>query len=256
MTARTIPGTRSHSPATSRMTTRLFTSALFAGLIAGLIAVLLQFLLMEPLILEGEAYETGAKMHFKGVLVLSEETAPAAGAEPLTHDDAPENLWRRYGLAFAADFIVFVAWGLLMVAGFALVERFGHRVTVKEGLLWGIAGYVAVQLSPALGLPPELPGTPAAALEARQIWWVVTAITTAIGLAFLGYGGRLLYWAIGVALLIAPHLIPAPRLDGYGGLAPPELSGEFVAHSLAVSLVVWVCLGLAAGYFWNRHRTA
>lgn len=262
MTAHTIAGTRWHSPATSGMTTRLFTSALFAGLIAGLIAVLLQFLLMEPLILEGEAYETGAKVHFKGAQLLGEQPAPAPSAAPLAHDHAhdhdhaPENLWRRYSLAFAADFVIFVAWGLLMVAGFALVERSGHRVSVKEGILWGIAGYIAIQLSPALGLPPELPGTPAAALEPRQIWWVVTATTTAVGLAFLGYGGRLVYWATGVVLLIAPHLIPAPHLDGYSGVAPPELSGEFVAHSLAISLVVWVCLGLAAGYFWNRHRAA
>ena len=62
------------------MTTRLFTSALFAGLIAGLIAVLLQFTLVEPLILEGEEYETGNKSHFGGVLVLNEALEAAGEA--------------------------------------------------------------------------------------------------------------------------------------------------------------------------------
>ena len=46
------------------MTLKMLTSALFAGLLAGLITVVLQYFLMEPLILEAEDYETGAKfMH-------------------------------------------------------------------------------------------------------------------------------------------------------------------------------------------------
>lgn len=239
------------------MTTRLFTSALFAGLIAGLIAVLLQFTLVEPLILEGEEYETGNKSHFGGVLVLNEamEAAGEAASEP-EEEEEPENMLKRYSLAFFADFIVFVGWGLILVAGFAVADRFGRKVTVKDGLLWGIAGFTAVHMAPGIGLAPELPGTPAAELELRQMWWVTTVIATTLALALFAYGRSALFIAIGLVLLIAPHMIGAPRLIGYAGLAPPELSGEYVARSLAVSMAIWATLGLAAGYFWNRHADA
>ena len=234
------------------MTTRLFTSAVFAGLIAGLIAVLLQFTLMQSLILEGEEYETGNKSHFGGVLVLN-EALEASGEAATEVAEEPENLLKRYSLAFFADFIVFVGWGLIMVAGFAVADRFGRKVTVKDGLLWGIAGFTAVHMAPAIGLAPELPGTPAAELELRQLWWITTAIATALALALFAYGRSALFVVAGLALLIAPHLIGAPRLDGYAGLAPPELSGEYVARSLAVSMAIWAVLGLAASYFWNRN---
>ncbi|MCF6315394.1 MAG: CbtA family protein [Marinosulfonomonas sp.] len=234
------------------MTTRLFTSAVFAGLIAGLIAVLLQFALMQSLILEGEEYETGNKSHFGGVLVLN-EALEASGEAATEVEEEPENLLKRYSLAFFAQFIVFVGWGLIMVAGFAVADRFGRKVTVKDGLLWGIAGFAAVHMAPAIGLAPELPGTPAAELELRQLWWVTTVIATAMALALFAYGRSALFVGIGLILLVAPHLIGAPRLDGYAGLAPPELSGEYVARSLAVSMAIWAVLGLAAGYFWNRN---
>lgn len=235
------------------MTTRLFTSALFAGLIAGLIAVLLQFTLVEPLIFEGEEYETGNKSHFGGVLVLNEALEPAGSDTAEPEEEEPEDLFKRYSLAFFADFIVFVGWGLIMVAGFAVADRFGRKVSVKDGLLWGIAGFTAVHMAPAIGLAPELPGTPAAELELRQIWWVTTVIATALALALFAYGRSAVFVAIGLVLLVAPHVIGAPRLAEYAGLAPPELSGEYVARSLAVSMAIWAVLGLAAGYFWNRN---
>jgi len=53
---------------------------------------------------------------------------------------------------------------------------------MNSGLLWGAAGFLIFSGSPALGLPPELPGMTAAALDARQTWWIGTVIATAIGI--------------------------------------------------------------------------
>ena len=233
------------------MTTRLFTSALFAGLVAGLIAVLLQWSIMEKLILEGEEYETGNKNHFAGVLVIN-EVAEANDQAVIEDEEEPENLFKRFSLAFFASFVVFVGWSLMMTAGFAIAEKFGKRITIKDGLLWGIAGYAAVHMLPSIGLPPELPGTPAAELELRQLWWVSTVVASVLGFALIAYGQSVFYVVIGLALLVAPHLIGAPHMEGYSGLAPPELSGEYVARSLAVGMIAWAVLGLAAGYIWNR----
>ncbi len=245
------------------MTARLFTSALFAGLVAGLIAVLLQWSLMESLILEGEAYETGAKIHFAGVPGVSDHAHTGTEAADHPHDpvpeadpveEAPEDLVKRFSLAFFADFTTFVAWSLLLVAGFATAEKYGHRVSVKDGLIWGIAGFAAIHIMPGIGLAPELPGQPAADLQARQLWWAGTALAAVAAFAMLAYGRTALWIAIGLALLIVPQLIGAPRLAEFTGVAPPELSGEYVARSYAVSFMTWIVLGLTAGYFWNRGQ--
>ena len=56
----------------------------------------------------------------------------------------------------------------------------------------------------------------------------------------------------GVALLALPHLIAAPNPELVGGPVPPELAGQFVAASLATSLVFWAMLGWFAGKFYER----
>ena len=240
------------------MTIRLFASALFAGLAAGLIAVLLQGFLMERLILEAEEYESGAKVHFAGVPGATDDAAVSAEHDHTTHEHAePEDsgIFHRFSLAFAADFIVFVAWGLVMVAGFAVAERLGRPVTIYAALLWGIGGFAAVHILPGIGLPPELPGIPAADLAARQFWWIATVVASIVGLGLIGYSGKNPFMVgFGVIILALPHLIGAPVLDSFAGVAPPELAGEYVARSYAVAFFAWITLGLTAGYFWNRGK--
>jgi len=256
------------------MTTKLFTSALFAGLAAGLIAALLQFSLVEPLILEGEEYESGARIHFAGAGNdhHAEENDHHAADDPLAADtvhhandeqdqgnnDASspadqQNIALRFVLVFFTDLIVFVGWGLLLVTGFAVAERYGHRMSLKNGLLWGGAGFIAVHMAPGIGLPPELPGIPAADLQMRQVWWLATVLATAAALALFAFGRGYGFILLGLALLVAPHLVGAPQVATFTGLAPPELAGELVARSLAISLTSWAVLGLVASFFWSRN---
>ena len=225
------------------MTKHLVSSAIFAGLAAGLCAALLQLLFITPLLLEGELYETGARMHFGAVDAAPQSVAgaPALSGEPM-----------RHVLTMAMDLVTYTGFALLMVAGFALAERRGTRVTARAGLIWGLAGFLAVQLAPAVGLPPELPGTTAADLVARQIWWVATAAATVAGLALIAFGGDLPKGLIGAALILLPQLIGAPHLDTYFGIAPPELSAQFATASLGVAAASWAVLGLVAAHFWSR----
>jgi cobalt transporter subunit CbtA len=119
-------------------------------------------------------------------------------------------------------------------------------------LLWGIAGFVAFQLAPALGTPPELPGTPAPDLGDRQLWWWFTVAATATGLALLAYGRKPVFVGLAVVLLAAPHVIGAPSLEGFGGVAPPEVASFFAARVLGVGMAVWALMGWVAGYVWER----
>lgn len=224
------------------MTKHLVSSAVFAGLAAGLCAALLQLLFVTPLLLEGELFETGARIHFAvGAAPQSEAGNVSLGGEPV-----------RHVLTLAMDLVTYTGFALLMVAGFALAARRGIRVTPRGGMVWGLGGFLAIQLAPAVGLPPELPGTMAADLAARQIWWVATAASTIGGLALIAFGGDLLKGLAGAALILLPQLVGAPHPEAHFGIAPPELSAQFATASLGVAAAGWAILGLATAYFWTR----
>lgn len=225
------------------MTKNLLSSAVFAGLIAGLFAALLQFVFVIPLLLEGELYETGARVHF----AVEGTTQSIKHAPPLGND------WSRHLMTIGFNIVTYAGYGLLLVAamGFAR-ERFGAVLTAKMGLIWGLGGFVAVQLAPAMGLPPELPGTIAAELGPRQMWWTGTILATTAGLGIIAFAGGLWKQAIGLVLILLPQFIGAPHLDTYYGIAPPELAGEFTTASLGTAAFGWSLLGYFCAYFLGR----
>lgn len=224
------------------MNKNLLTSAVFAGVSAGLIAALLQFIFVIPTLLEGELFETGARIHF-GADGSPESTR---GAPPLGGD------WARHLMSVGFNVVTYVGFGFLMLAAMAFAEQRQLTViTPKQGIIWGLAGFIAVQLAPAIGLPPVLPGTIGADVDARQAWWLGTIVASVIGLWVLAFGRGIIALG-GVALLAAPHLIGAPTLDAYWGVAPPELAAQFVTYSLGSAAAGWTCLGFLAAWFWTR----
>lgn len=128
----------------------------------------------------------------------------------------------------------------------------GDRIDARHGLLWGAAGFVAASLMPALGLPPELPGTPAADLVDRQVWWLATAVASAAGIALIAFGRHWAVKAAGLALFVLPHVIGAPPPPGHQVAYPGALAGEFVIASLVVSAVLWTLAGFSAGWLHRR----
>ena len=237
----------------------MLSSALFAGFAAGLLFALLQYLLVEPKILLAERYESRELVHFQGVAAesssssMSALTMPAAkSAVPdVAKDTQPETTRRAFTVLFAA--LIYSGYGLVMMAAIQLAVQFGVKIGLAQGLLWGLAGFASFQLMPALGLEPELPGTPAADLTARQVWWAGTAICTGLGLWFLAYGTALWQRALGVAVLAIPHIWGAPELTAFGGVVPPELASSFAARSLGVGLISWMTLGGLLVTFWHSE---
>lgn len=257
------------------MINRMLPSALFAGFAAGLIAALLQFVFVEKLILLAEEYETGARVHFAGVVPAdghdhdhaamdadATQVAGDAAAEPAAegheheHDTGAEaSPLKRHSLTVLFAALTYTGFALVLVAALAAAETVaGHRPDLKAGLLWGLAGFAAFQLAPAVGLEPELPGTMAAALENRQIWWAGTVASTGAGLALLAFGRGIPAWIGAIVLLALPHVVGAPELDGFSGITPPELAARFAARSLAVGLAAWLVLGAVAARFWSGQQ--
>lgn len=233
------------------MVYRLLAGGLFAGFAAGLLAALLHFAFLQEIILTGEQYESGALVHLE-----PNAGAQGAAAPDHAHGAAEAQGFGRNALTVLFTCLVYSGYGLMLVAGFALAEALGHRTDAQAGLLWGIAGFAAFQLAPALGLPPELPGTVAADIAARQVWYFGTVLVTGLALALLAFGRGPLVWAAAAALFAAPHLIGAPEAGQYLGVAPPELAALFASRVLGVGLIVWAALGFVAGALWQRSAAA
>lgn len=245
---------------------RMLTGALFAGAAAGLIAALLHFAFVQQVILLGEQYESGELVHFQNAMPAPDGHAHDHGDDH-AHDEghadgaahphgAAGSDLQRNALTVAFTVLIYVSYAVMLFAGFGLAESTGRRIDAQTGLLWGLAGFAAFQLAPAMGLPPELPGTVAADLAERQVWWWMTVGLTAGGISLLAYGRKVWMFVLAGAALALPHAIGAPQIEGYWGVAPPEVGALFAARVLGVGLVVWAVLGWIGGHLWSRGRPA
>jgi cobalt transporter subunit CbtA len=224
-------------------------SAFGAGLAACLIVSLVQVFTTQPLILHAEVYENAGGGHEHAAPISGDPAA--AVAEEAAHEEewAPGDGFERVFYTVLANLLMGVSVALVLVGAMALK---GDKVDARTGLLWGIGGFLAVSLLPGLGLPPELPGTAAADLGARQAWWLSTAAASAAGLAALAFGKQWGWKAGGIALLVAPHVIGAPEAPTLEAAYPAALSGEFVAASLVASAVLWAAAGFFGGWLHQR----
>ncbi|WMS43646.1 CbtA family protein [Acuticoccus sp. MNP-M23] len=226
------------------MFSKILTSALFAGALAGLVAGVLQLIFVQPVLLHAELYETGALVHF-GAEGASGTATVAGGIDVL-----------RDGLSLLFSMLVYTGYALVLLPLMAVAERRGVAVTARRGIVWGLAGFAAVQFAPAFSLAPEVPGVAAADVVLRQIWWWATVISAGAGLWLIAFSRNWLGVVGAVVLLLAPHLIGAPEPDGFTGPVPTELGATFAARALGVGAMAWGLLGLFAAVFWRSEQAA
>ena len=222
------------------MYSRFLISALFAGACAGLIAGLLQLIFVQPVLLHAELYETGELVHFGGAAVSA-------------HPDLPGFDAMRDGLSLIFTMLTYTGYALILLAAMGIAEDRGARIDGRNGLIWGVAGFVAFHLAPGVTLAPEVPGVAAADVSARQIWWFATVATAGVALWLIAFGRNWGVWVIAAVLLMAPHVIGAPQPDVFTGPVPTEIGALFAARALGVGLAAWALLGSFAGYFWQRE---
>jgi cobalt transporter subunit CbtA len=147
---------------------------------------------------------------------------------------------------------------LVVAVGFALMLAglYTLRAPTKtsQGLLWGLAGYATFVLAPTLGLPPELPGTAAADLAQRQVWWIGTAASTAVGIALIVFSRHWLMKVLGAAILAVPHVIGAPQPEVHSMLAPEALETRFKIASQLTNVAFWLALGVISAWLFRRKN--
>jgi cobalt transporter subunit CbtA len=185
---------------------------------------------------------------------LAEAANPVAVAHAHYHGAEAEGSGMLFGLdrfggTLFANLVIGAGFGLILTAVSLMA---GQAITAANGVLWGAAGWLAVHLLPAIGLPPELPGSPAAELAARQTWWSVTVVLSAIGLYLVGLRPETWAKVGGVVLIAVPHIIGAPYPDDITSNVPALLAAEFAVAALATGLFFWIVLGLALGLINDR----
>lgn len=215
---------------------RIAAAALLAGILAGLLLTAVQKIQVIPLLLQAETYEAAAAPH-------------AAAHAHQAHAWQPENGWERTLYTGLADVSVAIGFALLLAA--ALCVR-GAAGGWRTGLLWGLAGYAVFFVAPALGLPPQVPGTEAAPLADRQLWWLIAVLCTGAGLALVVFVPGWMVKILGAALLVAPHLIGAPQPPLHASAAPLELAHAFIYASAIANAVLWLALGSLTGFFYRK----
>lgn len=241
------------------MIIRLVSAALVAGFLAAVVATGLQLTLTSPLILAAERYETQASLtapaaspivqvHFVQQIHTGHEHG-SAGADAAPAEWQPGPGLPRMAFTALATLVGGVGYALLL--GAALIAC-GREPTPETGLRFAVAGFLAVALAPALGLPPELPGMEAAPLAERQFWWIMTAAATAMGLYLIAIRQAPIAVAGGLVLVVAPHLAGAPETSHAASALPAGYAAQFAARSLGIAFVFWSVIGLSFGWAWTR----
>ena len=225
-------------------------SAALAGLMVGVVISVAQFFGTVPLIQNSEVYERKASAE-------APPTGHEQAAAPHEHDKArshdsewePEDGFQRNAFTVAANILTAIGFALLLTGVYAIR---GRPVTWREGLLWGLGGFVVFTAAPGLGLPPELPGMPVAELAARQTWWIATAAATAIGLCLLAFSSAAWAAVLGLGLIALPHLIGAPLAPEFHSEVPAALSHRFIVMVTLTSLLFWALLGVSTSIAFGR----
>jgi cobalt transporter subunit CbtA len=227
------------------MIKRIARTAGFTGLLGALLLTLLQSFWVAPLIQQAETYE-------KAPAAVHEHNEAMAAHEHDAEAWEPEDGWQRVLSTTGGNLVVAVGFAL-MLAGLYTLRAPGRT---REGVLWGLAGYAVFCLAPTLGLPPELPGTAAADLTQRQIWWAGTAASTAVALALIVFGRSWLLKLAGAVILVIPHWVGAPQPEVHASLAPEALESQFKWASQLTNAAFWLALGLISAWLFRRKEAA
>lgn len=251
---------------------RLIWCALGVALLLGSAQTMLQRLQTVPLILAAEVFEESK--------TETAPLAPEAATATHTHADAtahehehgsaeewsPAEGFERTAWTWVANVLHAFSMALLALAtmGFWAYRRAVKSLSETHGVKLAFAvaasGWLSLHFWPSLGLHAELPGMDAAALQARQAWWVLAVGCSGLACAAVAFGTRTWKFAVAALLLAVPFVVGAPQhsgdaLAGFSGEAHAqmaELERQFVWATTWLSLSFWVLLGALNAWVFTR----
>lgn len=251
---------------------RLIWCALAVALLLGSAQTVLQRLQTVPLILAAEVFE-----EHKTEAVATPSPADAATtththADGAAHEHGSAEEWspaegfERTAWTWVANVLHAFSMALFALAamGFWAYRRAAKSLSETHGVKLALAvaasGWLSLHFWPSLGLHAELPGMDAAALQARQAWWVLAVGCSALACAAVAFGTRTWKFALATLLLAVPFVVGAPQhsadaLAGFSGEAHAqmaELARQFVWATTWLSVSFWVLLGALNAWVFTR----
>lgn len=229
---------------------RIIFSALMIGFLTGLLHSGVQLVDVTSIIYGAEVYEIA-------------EVEPAGSHEHEAEAWGPEDGTERIAYTFMSNILAGIGFAAILLALMNQFQQQGlTQLSAAKGVLWGLVGFVAFFAAPGLGLSPEIPGTQAAELEQRQVWWVLTVLATIIGFAVLAFA-PLKFKLLGAVSIALPHIIGAPHIDGPEFSHPDpaavealtNLHQQFITATGISNFVFWLALGVFCAWSVQRNSS-
>ena len=225
---------------------RTIIAALFVGFLAGIVLSIGQVISVNPIIFKAETFEIVDAHEHTSVIVNEEAWEPEAGME-------------RTAYTALANTFVGIGYAAILLATMSQLQLQGvTRISLTKGAVWGVAGFIVFFVAPGLGLPPEIPGVQAAAIEERQYWWLFSVVCVGLGLLMLAFAPA--RWKLmGLLLMIAPYLVNIPHVEGplfahpdAGAVASlTHLHQQFIVASGVSNMLFWIVLGVVSAWVLN-----
>jgi len=237
-------------------------SAVIVGIIVGSLYGLFQQFQINPIIYASESYEVSDVKD----LAVAHTNDNAQATHSHDHGDgtgwSPANAFERITATLIANILTAITFSLIMIAvmSFHNLKSNKPKLNWKTGVLWGAGLMLSMFVAPSLlGLQPEIPGTVSESIGQRQIWWISSSVSTALGLLLLYYGASAFKIA-GAILLILPHVLgaPTPETHHYENTDPlvvealNQLSGQFVIMTTIGMAIFCLLIGTLCGFASTR----
>ena len=244
------------------MIRQIFLTAIISGFTAGIFLTGIQSLKVTPLILSAEVFEDGelitytSKNH-KNTNIQSTNNHHDEIAH--VHDNSHEHEAEAWGPEDGNErFFYSLITNIFLACGFAFILSaiylYIKELNLKNGLISGFVVYLSIFALPSLGLSPELPGTLAAELQDRQIWWISTVVLSSFAFIILFFNKNKMYQALAIILLFLPHIIGAPMPSVHGGTAPQAMFEEYIIATYITNAVFWLFLGAISISLFKRFQ--
>ena len=240
---------------------RLIWCALAIAMLLGSAQSALQRLQTVPLILAAEVFEE-SKAEPQLAASHEHEHGRASGHDHGSQAWVPAEGFERTVWTWVANVLHAFSMALLALAvmGWWAYLRGATAGPFRLAFAVAASGWLSLHFWPSLGLPAEVPGMEAAALGARQGWWLLAAGCAAMACATLFLAHRPWRFVLSAALLALPFVMGAPQhagdaLSGFSGEAHQgmeALGHQFVWATTWLSLSFWSLLGLVSALVFRR----
>ncbi|WP_456490388.1 CbtA family protein [Marinobacter nauticus] len=239
----------------------LIFGACLIGVITGLLLTAVQSVGVTPTLLAAEQFESSEAP--AEVAHTHHNHTHGEGESADHHHDpdvwAPEEGTERWLYTALSNVLAAIGFSAIMLVVMnQLYVRGRLRLTPAHGLFIGACSYLVVFVAPAIGLPPEIPGTASPALMSRQLWWVFAVLSVAIGLGVLFLARR---WkkVLAFPLLVLPYgFVPVhtgPLFENPDATVVASLMAlhsDFIWISAITNLFFWLSVGLLCALILQR----